>query len=194
MFLLRERVGRALAPSGRPGLARGSFRCDQGGRKNQPHRAAMPGKYFDQFVIGEVIHHPITRTVTETDNLLFSALTHNPQPLHLDAEAARKSEFGQILVNSTFTFSLMIGVSVGETTLGTLVANLGMDAVVFPKPVFIGDTLRTETTVVDRRESKSRPTQGIVVFEHRSINQRGEVVAQCRRSALLHKAPEASRA
>jgi acyl dehydratase len=151
----------------------------------------MPGKYFDQFAIGEVIHHPITRTVTETDNLLFSAMTHNPQPLHLDAEAARKSEFGQILVNSTFTFSLMIGVSVGETTLGTLVANLGMDAVVFPKPVFIGDTLRTETTIVDKRDSKSRPTQGIVVFEHRSINQRGEIVAQCRRSALLHKAPAA---
>lgn len=154
----------------------------------------MPGKYFDQFEIGEVIRHPITRTVTETDNLLFSALTHNPQPLHLDAEAARQSEFGQILVNSTFTFSLMIGVSVGETTLGTLVANLGMDAVVFPEPVFIGDTLRTETKVVDRRESKSRPGQGIVTFEHRSINQRGEVVAQCRRAALLHKAPpEASR-
>lgn len=149
----------------------------------------MPGKYFDQFEIGEVISHPITRTVTETDNLLFSALTHNPQPLHLDAEAARRSEFGQILVNSTFTFSLMIGVSVGETTLGTLVANLGMDAVVFPKPVFIGDTLRTETTVTDKRESKSRPGQGIVTFEHRSINQRGEIVAQCRRAALLHKAP-----
>jgi acyl dehydratase len=149
----------------------------------------MPGKYFDQLEIGEVIRHPITRTVTETDNLLFSALTHNPQPMHLDVEAARKSEFGQILVNSTFTFSLMIGVSVGETTLGTLVANLGMDAVVFPKPVFIGDTLRTETTVVDKRESRSRPTQGIVVFEHRSTNQRGEVVAQCRRSVLMHKTP-----
>lgn len=149
----------------------------------------MAGRYFDQFEIGEQIRHPLTRTVTETDNLLFSALTHNPQPLHLDAEFARASEFGQILVNSTFTLSLMIGVSVAETTLGTLVANLGMDAMVFPKPVFIGDTLRTETTVVDKRESRSRPTQGIVTFEHRSFNQRGEIVAQCRRSALLHKSP-----
>lgn len=151
----------------------------------------MPGKFYDQFEIGEVISHPITRTVTETDNLLFSALTHNPQPLHLDAEFARASEFGRILVNSTFTFSLMIGVSVAETTLGTLVANLGMDAVVFPKPVFIGDTLRTETKVLEKRESKSRPTQGIVVFEHRSLNQRGDVVASCKRSALMHKSPAA---
>jgi acyl dehydratase len=149
----------------------------------------MAGKYFDQFEIGEQIVHPLRRTVTETDNLLFSALTHNPQPLHLDAEAARLSEFGQILVNSTFTLSLMIGISVGETTLGTLVANLGMDAVVFPKPVFLGDTLHFETTVVEKRDSRSRPTQGIVTFEHRGLNQRGELVAQCRRSALMHKSP-----
>lgn len=145
----------------------------------------MAGKFFDQFVVGEVITHHVTRTVTETDNLLFTALTHNTQPLHLDAEFAAKSEFGHILVNSIFTFGLMIGVSVTDTTLGTLVANLGMDKVVFPKPVRIGDTLKSETTVVEKRESRSRPGQGIVVFEHRCINQRGEIVAQCLRSALI---------
>ncbi|MDB5546692.1 MAG: dehydratase [Tardiphaga sp.] len=145
----------------------------------------MAGKFFDQFVVGEAITHQVTRTVTETDNLLFTALTHNTQPLHLDAEFAAKSEFGHILVNSIFTFGLMIGVSVTDTTLGTLVANLGMDKVVFPKPVRIGDTLKSETTVVEKRESRSRPGQGIVVFEHRCINQRGEIVAQCLRSALI---------
>lgn len=145
----------------------------------------MAGKFFDQFIDGEIITHQVTRTVTETDNLLFTALTHNTQPLHLDAEFAAKSEFGHILVNSIFTFGLMIGVSVTDTTLGTLVANLGMDKVVFPKPVRIGDTLKTETTVVEKRESRSRPGQGIVVFEHRCINQRGEIVAQCLRSALI---------
>ncbi len=145
----------------------------------------MAGKFFDQFIDGEIITHQVTRTVTETDNLLFTALTHNTQPLHLDAEFAAKSEFGHILVNSIFTFGLMIGVSVTDTTLGTLVANLGMDKVVFPKPVRIGDTLKTETTVVEKRASRSRPGQGIVVFEHRCINQRGEIVAQCLRSALI---------
>ena len=145
----------------------------------------MAGKFFDQFTIGEIITHQVTRTVTETDNLLFTALTHNTQPLHLDAEFAAKSEFGHILVNSIFTFGLMIGVSVTDTTLGTLVANLGMDKVIFPKPVRIGDTLKTETTVVEKRDSRSRPGQGIVVFEHRCMNQRGEIVAQCLRSALI---------
>ncbi|HEY3695600.1 MaoC family dehydratase [Phenylobacterium sp.] len=149
----------------------------------------MSGKYFEESEPGMIMHHPISRTVTETDNLLISALTHNPQPLHLDAEAAKASEFGQILVNSMFTFALMVGLSVGDTTMGTLVANLGFDAVVFPKPVFIGDTLRAETTVVERRESRSRPTQGVVVYEHRCLNQRGEVVAQCRRTTLVHKRP-----
>jgi acyl dehydratase len=145
----------------------------------------VAGKFFDQFTIGEIITHQVTRTVTETDNLLFTALTHNTQPLHLDAEFAAKSEFGHILVNSIFTFGLMIGVSVTDTTLGTLVANLGMDKVIFPKPVRIGDTLKTETTVIEKRDSRSRPGQGIVVFEHRCINQRGEIVAQCLRSALI---------
>jgi acyl dehydratase len=147
----------------------------------------MPGKYFDQFVAGETIRHDVTRTVTETDNLLFSALTHNTQPMHLDAEIAAKSEFGHILVNSIFTFGFMVGVSVTDTTLGTLVANLGMDKLVFPKPVRIGDTLRAETKVVEARESNSRPTQGIVVFEHNCFNQRNEVVARCLRSALVKR-------
>ncbi|OYU86864.1 MAG: dehydratase [Bradyrhizobiaceae bacterium PARB1] len=145
----------------------------------------MSGKFFDQFVEGEIIHHQVTRTVTETDNLLFTALTHNVQPLHLDAEIAGQSEFGHILVNSIFTFGLMVGVSVTDTTLGTLVANLGFEKVIFPKPVKIGDTLRAETTVMEKRQSRSRPGQGIVVFEHRCINQKGEIVAQCLRSTLV---------
>ena len=147
----------------------------------------MPGKCFDQFAAGETIRHDVTRTVTETDNLLFTALTHNTQPMHLDAEVAGKSEFGHILVNSIFTFGFMLGVSVTDTTLGTLVANLGMDKVIFPKPVRIGDTLRAETTVLAIRESKSRPKQGIVAFEHHCFNQRNEVVAQCLRTALLRR-------
>ncbi|MGE4430602.1 MAG: MaoC family dehydratase [Sphingobium sp.] len=145
----------------------------------------MAGKYFDQWTVGETLTHDIRRTVTETDNLLFSTMTHNPQPLHIDAEAARASEFGQILVNGTFTFSLMIGLSVGDTTLGTLIANLGYDKLVMPKPVFIGDTLRAETEVTDMRPSASRPGAGIVTFTHRLRNQRDEVVCQCLRMALL---------
>ena len=129
--------------------------------------------------------HEIRRTVTETDNLLFSTMTHNPQPLHIDLEAAKASEFGQILVNGTFTFALMIGLSVGDTTLGTLVANLGYDKLVMPKPVFIGDTLRGETEITDLKPSKSRPGAGIVTFTHRLLNQRDEVVCQCLRMALI---------
>jgi acyl dehydratase len=127
--------------------------------------------------------------VTETDNLLMSALTHNPQPLHLDAEAAAASEFGRILVNGTFTFGLLIGLSVGDTTVGTLVANLGYDKVVMPKPVFIGDTLRAETDVVELKDSRSRPGAGIVTFRHRMLNQRNEVVCECLRMALLNRKP-----
>ena len=148
----------------------------------------MASKYFNQWQIGDSIAHEIRRTVTETDNLLFSVMTHNPQPLHIDAEAAKASEFGQILVNGTFTFALMVGLSVGDTTLGTLVANLGYDKLVMPKPVFIGDTLRAETEVIALKESKSRPDAGVVTFMHRCINQRGEIVCQCERSALLKKA------
>ena len=145
----------------------------------------MAGRHFDEWQVGDRIDHPIRRTVTETDNLLFSTLTYNPQPLHIDAEAAKASEFGQILVNGTFTFSLMIGLSVAETTLGTLIANLGYDKLVMPKPVFLGDTLRVESEVTDLRPSKSRPGSGIVTFEHRAINQRGEIVCSCLRMALL---------
>ena len=147
----------------------------------------MAGRYFDQWQVGDTITHEIRRTVTETDNLLFSTMTHNPQPLHIDAEAAKASEFGQILVNGTFTFALMVGLSVGDTTLGTLVANLGYDQLVMPKPVFIGDTMRAGTEVVELKESKSRPNAGIVTFRHELINQRGEVVCCCLRSALVKR-------
>jgi acyl dehydratase len=149
----------------------------------------MAGRYYDDWRVGDRIVHEIRRTVTETDNLLFSTMTHNPQPLHLDAEAARASEFGRILVNGTFTFALMVGLSVGDTTLGTLIANLGYDRLVMPKPVFIGDTLRAETEVAELRESRSRPEAGIVTFAHRLINQRDAIVCQCLRSALLHRRP-----
>ena len=149
----------------------------------------MAGLYYEDLHEGRHFVHAITRTVTETDNLLITALTYNPQPLHLDVEFCKTTEFGQILVNSMFTFALMVGVSVGDTTLGTTIANLGMDGVKFPSPVFIGDTLRSESRVLERRESKSRPDAGIVVFEHRSFNQRNQEVACCRRSALMKKRP-----
>ena len=149
----------------------------------------MSGRYFDEWQIGDRIEHPIRRTVTETDNLIFSTMTHNPQPLHLDVEAAKASEFGQILVNGTFTFALMVGLSVGETTLGTLVANLGYDKLMMPKPVFIGDTMRATSEVIELKDSKSRPGAGIVTFRHELINQRDEVVCRCTRSALLHRKP-----
>ena len=148
----------------------------------------MTGKFYDEWQIGEVIEHPLRRTVTETDNLLFTTMTHNPQPLHLDAEAAKASEFGQILVNGTFTFALMVGLSVAETTMGTLVANLGYDKLVMPKPVFIGDTLRATSEVTALRESKSRPDAGLVTWRHNMLNQRGEVVCECLRTALLRRA------
>jgi len=147
----------------------------------------MSGLFFEDCEPGLRIAHAVTRTATETDNLLFTALTHNVQPLHLDAEVAAASEFGRPLVNSIWTFGLMVGVSVADTTLGTLVANLGYDGLVFPKPVFAGDTLRTETEVVERRESRSRPGAGIVVLAHVSTNQRGEEVARCTRTVLLKR-------
>jgi acyl dehydratase len=150
----------------------------------------MAGRYFEDWTIGDRIAHEIRRTVTETDNLLFSTMTHNPQPLHLDIEAAKASEFGRIIVNGTFTFALMVGLSVSDTTLGTLVANLGYDKLTMPKPVFIGDTMRAETEVVELKESRSRPAAGIVTFRHELINQRNEIVCQCLRSALLHRRPQ----
>lgn len=151
----------------------------------------MAGRWFEEWQVGAHIAHEIRRTVTETDNLLFSTMTHNAQPLHIDIEAAKASEFGRILVNGTFTFALMIGLTVGDTTVGTLVANLGYDRVVMPKPVFIGDTIHADTEVVSLRESHSRPTAGIVTFQHRAINQREEVVCQCLRSALIRRKPPA---
>lgn len=147
----------------------------------------MAGRAFEQWQIGDKLTHEIRRTVTETDNLLFTTMTHNPQPLHLDIEAAKQSEFGQILVNGTFTFSLMVGLTVADTTLGTLVANLGYDKLIMPKPVFIGDTLHAETEVIGLKESRSRPNAGIVTFLHKMLNQRGEVVCQCERMALIAK-------
>jgi acyl dehydratase len=150
----------------------------------------MAGKFFDQWQIGDAIAHEIRRTVTETDNLLFSTMTHNPQPLHIDVEAAKLSEFGQILVNGTFTFALMIGLSVGDTTLGVLVANLGYDKLIMPSPVFIGDTVRATSEVTGLRPSKSRPDAGLVTFRHSLINHRNEIVCECLRTALISKASE----
>ena len=147
----------------------------------------MAGKHFDELTVGDVFKHQPGRTVTETDNLLFSTLTLNMQPLHLDAEFSKNAEFGQRLVNSIFTLGLAVGVSVADTTLGTTVGNLGFEKVEFPKPVFIGDTIYAETEVVEKRESKSRPQWGIVVFEHRATNQRGEVVMKCRRAGMMRK-------
>lgn len=149
----------------------------------------MAGRYFDEWSIGDRIEHPIRRTVTETDNLLISTLTHNSQPLHLDAQYAAGSEFGRIVVNGMFTFSLLVGISVAETTLGTLVANLGFNKLGMPKPVFIGDTLHVTSEVVDLRPSRSRPDTGIITFRHQAINQRDEIVCECERLALISKAP-----
>jgi len=149
----------------------------------------MPGRYFDEWAVGERITHQPSRTVTETDNLMFSAMTHNMQPLHLDAEYARGTEFGQIVVNSTFTFSLAVGLSIADTTVGTIVANLGFDKVVTPKPTFIGDTLTCHTEVLELKESKSRPNAGIVVFGHELTNQRGETALKCTRTVMLQKRP-----
>jgi acyl dehydratase len=149
----------------------------------------MAGRYFDEWTVGDTIEHPIRRTVTDADNVLITTLTHNPQPLHLDAEYAGATEFGQVVVNSCFIFSLAVGITVGETTLGTLVANLGYDEMRFPKPVFIGDTLRVESEVLELRESGSRPNAGIVTFAHKAINQRDETVCTFKRTALLLKRP-----
>jgi acyl dehydratase len=145
----------------------------------------MPGKYFDELEVGMSFTHEPGRTVTETDNLLFSALTLNPQPLHLDAEFARSTQHGQILVNSIFTLGLVVGLSVGDTTLGTTLGNLGFDKTTFPNPVFIGDTIRATTKVLDKRASATKPDRGIVTFEHQGINQRGQVVCSCIRGAMM---------
>lgn len=151
-------------------------------------RPAM-GRWFEDLTPGLVIDHAVTRTITEADNTLFSVMTMNPQPLHLDESFAATTEFGSRLVNSLFTLSLLIGLSVYETTHGTTVANLGFEEIAFPTPVFHGDSIRAQTEVVSARPSGSRPTQGVVVFEHRAYNQRDELVARCRRSALMHRRP-----
>ena len=145
----------------------------------------MTGKYFEELDIGMEFEHQPGRTVTETDNLLFSTMTLNPQPLHLDAEFARSTEHGQILVNSIFTLGVVVGLSVGDTTLGTTLGNLGFDKTTFPNPVFIGDTIYAKTVVVAKRESRSKPDRGIVTFEHQGINQRGEIVCSCTRGAMM---------
>lgn len=152
---------------------------------------ATSGRWFEELTVGTVVHHAVRRTVTETDNVLFTTMTMNPAPMHLDADYAAGSEFGRPLVNSMFTLALVVGISVYELTLGTIVAQLGMDAIAFPAPVFHGDTIRVETEVVEARPSSSRPTAGIVVFEHRAHNQRDELVCRARRTGLMHRRPVA---
>ena len=149
----------------------------------------MSGKWFEELTPGLVVQHAITRTVTESDNVLFTCLTMNPQPLHLDHEFAAASEFGQPLVNSLFTLGLLVGLTVYELTLGTTIANLGFESVDFPRPVFAGDTIHAESEVIARRASRSRPEAGIVTFQNRGLNQRGELVAACRRNALMRRRP-----
>jgi len=149
----------------------------------------MAGLYFDQFEIGQVFKHEIRRTVTDMDNMLFSSLTYNPAAIHIDHEYAKGTEFGKPLMNSIFTLGLVIGLSIQDTTLGTTIGNLGMTDTTFPKPVFAGDTIRSETKIVEKRERKSRPTQGIVTFEHIGLNQRDEVICRTVRAALMMKAP-----
>ncbi|MFM9899046.1 MaoC family dehydratase [Sphingorhabdus sp.] len=149
----------------------------------------MAGLYFDQFEIGQVFKHEIRRTVTDMDNMLFSSLTYNPAAIHIDHEYAKGTEFGKPLMNSIFTLGLVIGLSIQDTTLGTTIGNLGMTDTTFPKPVFAGDTIRSETKIVEKRESKSRPTQGIVTFEHVGLNQIDEVICRTVRAALMMRAP-----
>lgn len=149
----------------------------------------VSGRWFEELPVGFTVEHVTRRTVTETDNVLFTTMTMNPAPMHLDADYASRSEFGQPLVNSMFTVALVVGLSVHELTLGTIVAQLGLTDVRFPAPVFHGDTIRVETEVVDARESKSRPEAGLVVFEHKAYNQRDELVCVCRRTGLMHRRP-----
>ena len=150
----------------------------------------MPGLYFEEFSVGQKFEHTIRRTIIDADNVWFSALTHNPAPLHLDAEYMKDSEFGRPIVNSCLTLAFMVGISVGDTTVGTTVANLGWDEVRFPKPLFPGDTIHIETEVLELRDSKSRPENGIVVFAHRAFNQNDELVGECKRSALIFRVPK----
>lgn len=152
----------------------------------------MAGLWLDEFKVGQVFDHPLRRTLTETDNLLMSALTHNPAPLHLDAEYMKDTEFGRILVNSFFTLGLMVGISINDTTQGTTVANLGCDEVRFPAPLFVGDTIHVTTEILNVRDSATRPTQGLLTMMHRAYNQNGVLVAQCKRTTLQKKRPDGS--
>jgi acyl dehydratase len=152
----------------------------------------MAGLWFEEFSVGQRFVHEVRRTVTDTDNILFSSLTYNPAAIHIDHDYAATTEFGRPLMNSLFTLGLVIGLSVQDTTFGTTVANLGMTETLFPKPVFAGDTIRVETEVKDLRPSKSRPGQGIVTFEHTGLNQRGEVVVRTTRQALMMAKPSAA--
>jgi acyl dehydratase len=149
----------------------------------------MSGLWFEELEPGRVVRHAVTRTVTESDNVLFTCLTMNPQPLHLDAEFASRTEFGRPLVNSLFTLGLLVGLTVHDLTLGTTVANLGFSLVEFPHPMFHGDTLRAETEVLEARASKSRPNAGVVTFEHRGLNQHDALTARCHRQALMLRRP-----
>lgn len=149
----------------------------------------MGGRYFEEFEVGQRMVHEVRRTVTDMDNILFSALTYNPAAIHIDHEYAKTTEFGKPLINSIFTLGLIVGLSVQDTTFGTTIGNLGWEEVRFPRPVFTGDTLRSETTVVALKASQSRPTQGIVTFEHRGFNQRNEEICVCRRVALMIRKP-----
>ncbi len=149
----------------------------------------MAGLWFEEFSVGQTFAHEVRRTVTDMDNMLFSSLTYNPAALHIDHAYAATTEFGKPLMNSIFTLGLVIGLSVQDTTFGTTIANLGMSETTFPGPVFSGDTIRSETRVVELRESKSRPTQGIVTFEHLGLNQRDEVICRTLRGALMMKRP-----
>lgn len=149
----------------------------------------MPGLYFEEFSVGQQFEHPIHRTITESDNVLITTMTHNPAALHLDAEYMKTTEFGKPLVNSCLTLGFMVGISVNDTTHGTTVANLGWDEVRFPKPLFCGDTIRVESEVLETRASRSRPQNGIVIFMHRAYNQDGELVGECKRSALMMRKP-----
>ena len=152
----------------------------------------MAGLYFEEFKVGMIFDHPMHRTITEADNVIFTTMTHNPSALHLDAEYMKKSQYGRPLVNSCLTLSMMVGISIGDTTLCTTIANLGWDNVRFPKPLFPGDTIRVQTEVIATRESRSKPDRGNVTFVHRCFNQHDEEVAVCQRFALMMKRPRAT--
>src|SRR5688500_9699967 len=192
MELSSPRAGSGLmngAPSALTiGCRRPALPGPRASRYSAPGRAAMAGLYFEDFEVGHVFRHALTRTVTETDNILFSTMTMNPQPLHIDRHFCEtQTEWGQPLVNSLFTLGLLIGISVHETPLGTTIANLGMTEVRFPNPLFQGDSVHVATEVVGKRESRSRPDAGIVEFEHKAFNQHETLVAVCRRQAFMRR-------